>query len=193
MKHKRKTRGFVVISGYPASGKSVAKEVCLELGVQCLEFSDVLAEFAIKNGIDRLTDLRTLGVELRKAQGRDAVAKLMKQALGQKGLHEGVLIGARSQEEIQYLRKFFRIRSIAIITDKAIRHSRWIARGKSNDPATPEKADKEDEKEEQMGMAETVDKADDVIRNDGDIADFRQRLKNLIADYFSCEKRGGGK
>lgn len=189
MQLEKKLSSFLIILGYPASGKSIATEICKELRIPCIEFSEVLTNFAINTGMIEITDLLTLGIELRNTHGKDAVAKLMKQHLDKNKINKAVLIGARTKEEIDYLKKFFTVKVIAIIVDKQIRHKRWIARNKTTDPKNELQADEYDKKEEQLGIADTVAHADAFIQNNEDLKAFKQKLKNIIIDYFNIKTK----
>ena len=176
-------RRLLVITGFPASGKSIASELCRKRSIPHMEFSEALADFMHKTNLAEVLDLREIGLEIRRQKGNNAVAVLVRNLLEKKGLTEGVLIGARSHEEIEFLSKYYETTTLAIVSDRKVRYSRWISRGKSNDPRNEEECQKADAKEIEMGIEKVVGNADIFIENNGSIAVLKKRLSKAIEEH----------
>lgn len=185
--------GFV---GLPGSGKSVASDVAREMGFTVLVMGDVIRQEAAARGLEPLDEnLGRVGNELRSSEGPEAVARRILERAG----NEGIIIvdGLRSKAEADLFRasseEFHLIEIVAPVNSRI----RWIeSRGRSDDPcATPASVntstsdlqttsalEQRVSRELGWGMSEAMKEADLVLRNEGDLEEFRKSVRRLLRD-----------
>ncbi len=178
---------LLLVSGYPASGKSIFGDVAKKHGIFSCEFSDCLMRFLRDTDLPINDDLRKVGSEIRKLKGNDAVAKIMKGYLNNEGISRGVLIGCRSPEEIEYLGNFYSVETVAIVVDRKIRYARWINRGKDRDPTSFAECQELDRVETSFGLDKVIGTSDYYIENNDSIYRFRRRISKLLKQVFESE------
>ena len=125
--------------GLPGAGKGLFVKAAKKLGIKYYIMGDIIREGAIK--VYGEANPKTTGEymkEIRKKMGRDAVAKLIYEKIGNsKEINEGdtILIdGIRCVEEVEYFKKhFLNVILVAVLADLEIRYKRIIARKRVDD------------------------------------------------------------
>jgi dephospho-CoA kinase len=73
-----------------------------------------------------------------------------------------------------------RFQSVAIHTDKEIRFSRMMARGRSEDGGTAT-FEARDEREKGWGLEELISQADVLVENNDDLMQFQNQIRSWLA------------
>ncbi len=184
--------GFV---GLPGSGKSVASDVAREMGLKVLVMGDVIRQEAAARGLEPSDEtLGWVGNELRASEGPAAVARRI---LEQAGKEEIIIVdGLRSMAEADLFRSGAEEFHLIEIVAPANLRIRWLeSRGRSDDPCAPSaSSDHSSAKEGQTasaleqregremgwGMSEAMKTADLVLRNEGNLEEFRESVRGLL-------------
>jgi dephospho-CoA kinase len=182
--------GFV---GLPGSGKSVASDVAREIGFPVLVMGDVIRQEAAAEGLEPSDEnLGRVGTALRASEGPEAVARRVLKRAGKEKVV--VVDGLRSKAEADLFRacseKFHLIKIVAPAKSRI----RWIeSRGRSDDPRSPSATiasggqmataiEQRVDREMGWGMSEAMKEADLVLRNEGDLEQFRESVRRLLKE-----------
>ncbi len=177
---------IIAVSGYRGSGKSVFGQVAREMGLPVLEMSEPVLALMKELGLETTNEsVRNFATDFREKGGPDAVARLMlpkiKEALAQG--KSVVVIGARSEEEINAFLTVSGAACICIISDEKNRFARIKSRGKASDPQKLEDFRWADRVEEKWGLKKLLETCDVKLHNDASEEDFRERAKALLGKY----------
>ena len=175
----------VAIVGLPGSGKSEAATVAREAGLPVITMGDVIRSVATDRGLAVTeSNLGHVATTLREEQGKAAVAEaslpMIEEAVE---TSDTVLVdGIRGIAEVEFFIDRFGedLTLVAIDVPFATRLERIRDRGR--DPTAEERADlkKRDKRELGYGMGEAIEQADITIENSGDLATFRDRIRELL-------------
>ncbi len=168
----------LIITGLARSGKDTIADYLVEkYGFVKYTFSSVLEEILEKQGIvPNKERMNSLGDELRKEAGMDAVA----QFLGKKIIEEDkvVLVGPRSVEEmIYFLDRFPDIKVIKVTSKNETRFSRRTEIDSSDEKKFFQR-DEEDIKNK--GLGEVLENFDFEIKNNGSKELLETQLDVLV-------------
>lgn len=166
----------LAITGLARSGKdTAAKYISEKYGFKWFDFSrDVLLD-ELKRRKQPLTkeNMSSLGDELRKKYGQDALAQKLAEKIKKSGASKVVASGVRSPEEAECLKKNaerFVLVKIAADTKKRIKRSgnaKLMAR------------DEQDIKGK--GMSKVLEMADINIENNGTVEELYQKIDKFMA------------
>lgn len=194
-------------TGMPGSGKSEAMEVAKGRGIPVVRMGDLIWEEVERRGLPR--DAKHVGEvanAMRASHGKDVwalrtcervrevVAKLEATQQGGQpkvtGADEAkprsarlVLIdGIRSHEEVETFRRELGqdFDLVAIHTDPEHRFDRMVKRARADDSTDPAVLKARDEREMTWGIARTIALADEMVVNDGTLAQFRHKVEKLL-------------
>lgn len=200
--------GFV---GMPGSGKSVASDVARSIGLKVIVMGDVIRREATRLGLAPTDDnLGKVGSMLRAREGPDSIAR---RTLSMASDEELVVIdGLRSKDEADFFRANSEEFHLVKIVAPAFARAKWIVtRGRPDDPRVEEhnqkivttckdscKNDCKDGsansasalerrecRELGWGMSEAMKEANLVLRNEGDLDEFRESVKRLLEEIMS--------
>lgn len=182
---------IVAIVGMCGSGKSIASDYLEENGYKKVYFGGVTMEVLKEKGLDvNPENEKKIRENLRKEHGMGAYAKLLlPRILEYSSTSPTVLDGLYSWDEYKILKDELKdnITVIAIITTKELRYDRLSKR--EIRPLTKEEAEKRDIAEiENLAKGGPIAFADYYISNDGDIASYKEQLKNIINEVTRGEK-----
>lgn len=181
--------GFV---GLPGSGKSVASDVAREMGFPVLVMGDIIRREAAARGLEPSDEnLGRVGNMLRASEGPDAVAR---RTLERAGKEKMVIVdGLRSKAEADFFSANcgeFHLINIAAPANSRIR---WLeSRGRPDDPRAPSASsagqmpaalEQREGREMGWGMSEAMKEADLVLRNDGDLEEFRNAVRMMLKGF----------
>lgn len=182
---------IVAIVGMCGSGKSIASDYLEENGYKKIYFGGVTMEVLEEKGLEVTPENEKMIREnLRKEHGMGAYAKLLlPRIIEYSSESPTVLDGLYSWDEYKILKDELKdnITVIAIITTKELRYNRLAKREVR--PLTKEEAEKRDIAEiENLAKGGPIAFADYYISNDGDIASYKEQLKNIIDEVTRGEK-----
>lgn len=160
-------------------------EVAKARGIPVVRMGDLIWEEVERQGLPR--DAKHVGEVangMRASHGKDVWAirtcdRVRKVAEG----HKLVLIdGIRSHEEVETFRRELgqEFDLVAIHTDPEHRFDRMVKRARADDSTDPGVLKARDEREMGWGIARTIALADEMIVNDGTLAQFRHKVEKLL-------------
>jgi len=183
----RKT--VLVIVGMPGAGKSLASSVMKARGIPVFVSGDIIRAEARKRKL-RFTrkNLGDLMLKIRKEEGMGAVAKrlvpLVQSASGEFVVYEG----ARSVEEVDQLRRKFRVITIAIHASREARFRRLQRRGRSDRPRGWADFSERDNRELGVGIAKLIALADRTVENEDTKDDLKRRTRRVLQVVLNPKK-----
>jgi len=172
----------IAFTGMPGAGKSEAVKVAEEMGIPVIRMGDAVRREAMKRKIS-LTDenLGGLADEMRKKYGKEIWAKKCMEEIRKIDAEKIVIDGIRNIEEVEIFRRY--IRDFVLVTIHAspsIRYGRIAKRGRSDDTESIEKMRKREKRELAWGLGDVIAMADIVIINEGNLEEFREKIKKLL-------------
>ena len=178
---KRRVTTLVVIVGMPGAGKSLASTVAKQLGIPVFVSGDVIRLEAKKRGLEPTrTNLGRLMLEIRSNEGMGAVARrvlpLIQKAISPVVVYEG----ARNMEEIEELRKYYTVHSVAIHASPASRYWRLIRRKRRDQPKSWKQFLERDERELKVGLGRVIVLADRMIENETTKDQLRRQTGRVL-------------
>ena len=167
-----------IIVGMPAAGKDIARKYARATGIPYFATGDIVRAEAARRGIvpdaERMASLST---ELRGTDGM-GVTRLALKAVLDSGASAAFLEGIRSQQEVALIGAQAETTVIAFLAPKALRRSRVLARGRSDDSAAG--FDGRDRREIDYGLAVPIALADAYVLNAGTVEEARAALEKIV-------------
>jgi len=175
---------IIAFAGMPFSGKSEAVQLAKDLNISVVRMGDAVWDEVKNRGLE-LND-KNVGMiadKMRKDHGMDIWARRTLDKI--KSLDEAnivVIDGIRNVEEIdrfkEELGKDFVV--IAIDASDEKRYKRAQSRGRQDDSKDLEKIKERDKRELRWGLDVVIASADIVISNEGNIDDFRNKIRKTL-------------
>jgi dephospho-CoA kinase len=165
----------------PGAGKSLASTVAKQLGIPVFVSGDVIRIEAKKRRLDPTrTNLGRLMLEIRRSEGMGAVARrvlpLIEAAVSPVIVYEG----ARNMEEIEELRKYYTVLSVAIHASPASRYRRLLRRKRRDQPKSWKQFLERDERELEVGLGRVIALADRMIENENTKDQLRRQTGRVL-------------
>jgi len=175
---------IIAFAGMPFSGKSEAVQIAKDLNIPVVRMGDAVWDEVKNQGLE-LND-KNVGVvadKMRKEKGMDIWARRTLDKI--KSLNEAnivVIDGIRNVEEIDRFKKEFGkdFVVIAIEASDESRYGRAQSRGRQDDSKDLEKIKERDKRELRWGLDVVIASADIVISNEGNIDDFRNKIRKTL-------------
>ncbi len=150
----------------PGAGKSTIADGLKSKGYEIINMGNaVRAEAKNRNLEPTGENLGKLMLELREKNGPGAVAELVRPQIENSESEVIVIDGIRSSPEIEVLRKFGKVKLLAIHASTDTRFDFLQQRGRSDDPQTRENFEKRDDRELGVGISNPIALSDDAISN----------------------------
>lgn len=180
------------IVGMPGSGKSVAAEVARSEGIPVVSMGDIIREVARKRGIPPSPEnIGMLMIKIREEEGEDAIARRCIPKINAEKNEIVVVEGVRSLAEIKTFRENYPdFKLIGVHASPKTRLKRLTSRGREDDPKSIEHFVERDERELRVGLGAALALADYMIVNEGDIEEFKMRIRELLRRIMD-ENKGG--
>jgi len=179
----------LVIVGMPGAGKSLASNVMKTRGIPVFVSGDIIRAEARKRKLKfTRKNLGELMLKIRKEEGMGAVAKrlvpLVENVNGEFVVYEG----ARSVEEVDQLRRKFRVVTIAIHASREARFRRLQRRGRSDRPRGWADFAERDNRELGVGIAKLIALADRTVENEDTKDDLKRRTRRVLQVVLKQKK-----
>ncbi len=172
-------------TGMPGSGKSEAMEVAKQRGIPVVRMGDLIWEEVERRGLPR--DAKNVGEVangMRQTHGPDIWSKRTVEKVRHVARGKSLVIidGVRSDAEVETFRRELGgdFVLVAIHTDRHHRFERMLARGRADDPKEESILQERDAREIGWGMAQSIALADEMLVNDGGLAQFRANVAALL-------------
>ena len=150
----------------PGAGKSTIAEGLKTKGYEIINMGNAVRSEAKNRNLEPTGEnLGKLMLELREKNGQGAVAELVKPQIENSKSQVIIIDGIRSSPEIEVLRKFGKVKLLAIHASTNTRFDFLQKRGRSDDPQTKENFEKRDDRELGVGISNPIALSDDAISN----------------------------
>ncbi len=176
-------KGNIVIclTGMPGSGKSTVGGMLKENGFTMVEHSSQIKKLMRIGGMPiNAKNIELFVVNLKKAFGRDVVAKLSsKKIASSKG--DVVISGPRDPAELAYIRKFHpEVVVVAVSAPKKLRYERIVDRKGGIKANSYQEFEWRDRKNVALGTMKLIKSADYVLVNTGTFPQLHSNLNELL-------------
>ncbi|WP_050032476.1 AAA family ATPase [Halorubrum halophilum] len=174
--------------GLPGSGKGEAANVAAEAGIPVVVMGDVIRAECRRRGLDPAEHHGRMAGTLREEEGDDAIAArtlpLIREAAAESDRDDGTVLvdGLRSTVELERFREAFGddFTLVAVRAPFEIRAERLDDRGRDDSDSDLEALRERDAREIDLGLGETLERADVEIGNTGTLAAFRRRVREVL-------------
>ncbi|MFC5134938.1 MULTISPECIES: AAA family ATPase [Haloferacaceae] len=172
--------------GLPGSGKGEAANVAEAAGVPVVVMGDVIREECRARGLDPAEHHGRMAGLLREEEGDDAIAARtiprIREAADDAEAETVLVDGLRSTVELEAFREAFgdEFTLVAIHAPFELRAERLGERGRDDSDSDLEALRERDEREIDLGLGETLERADVEIDNTGTLEAFRERVREVL-------------
>ncbi len=181
MKTSNAKRTVLVIAGMPGAGKSLASDAARELSIPVFVSGDVIRGEARSRGLklDK-ANLGRLMLKIRREEGMGAVARRLIPIIENTGRLFVVYEGARNMEELEELRKNYRVITVVIHAGPETRLARLLKRRRADKPRNPADFRERDRRELKVGVGKVIALANRTVENEDSRDELRRRMKRLL-------------
>ena len=173
----------------PRAGKSLASSVMKSRGIPVFVSGDIIRAEALKRKLEfTRKNLGELMLKIRKEEGMGAVAKRLVPLVEKEGVEFVVYEGARSVEEVEELRRKYRVILIAINASPQARFKRLQRRGRSDKPRGWADFEERDNRELGVGIAKLIALADRTVENEDSKDDLKRRTRRVLQVVLKRKK-----
>ncbi|PSQ57256.1 hypothetical protein BRD22_02880 [Halobacteriales archaeon SW_8_68_21] len=173
--------------GLPGSGKGEAANVAEAADIPVVVMGDVIRAECRRRGLDPAQHHGRIAGALREEAGDDAIATRtlprIREAAAESDRDETVLVdGLRSTVELERFREAFGddFTLLAIRAPFELRAERLGERGRDDSDDDLEALRERDDREIELGLGETLERADVEIDNTDSLAAFRERVREVL-------------
>ena len=189
MRSTKPKKTVLVIVGMPGAGKSLASSVMKSRGIPVFVSGDIIRAEALKRKLEfTRKNLGELMLKIRKEEGMGAVAKRLVPLVEKEGAEFVVYEGARSVEEVDELRRKYRVILIAINASPQARFKRLQRRGRSDKPRGRADFEERDNRELGVGIAKLIALADRTVENEDSKDDLKRRTRRVLQIVLKRKK-----
>ncbi len=173
----------------PGAGKSLASSVMKSRGIPVFVSGDIIRAEALKKKLELTRkNLGELMLKIRREEGMGAVAKRLVPLVEKEGAEFVVYEGARSVEEVEELRRKYRVILIAINASPQARFKRLQRRGRSDKPRGWADFEERDNRELGVGIAKLIALADRTVENEDSKDDLKRRTRRILQVVLKRKK-----
>ncbi|TKX72604.1 hypothetical protein EXE46_15665 [Halorubrum sp. GN11_10-6_MGM] len=174
--------------GLPGSGKGEAANVAAAADIPVVVMGDVIRAECRRRGLDPAEHHGRMAGTLREEEGDDAIAARtlprIREAAAESDRDDGTVLvdGLRSTVELERFREAFGddFTLVAIHAPFELRAERLGERGRDDSDADMAALRERDERELDLGLGETLERADVEIDNTDSLAAFRERVREVL-------------
>ena len=185
-----KEKIIVCITGMPGAGKTtITGNLKKKKGFEVINMGDAVREEAKKIDLEPTGEnLGKLMLELRKKNGNEAIAYLIKPKILHSKSNVIIIDGIRSNEEIKVLRDIGTVKILSIHASTDMRFKFLNNRGRSDDPKSVESFEERDSREIKVGISTPIALADETISNNNQsIDELTESAYKIIQGWISDE------
>ncbi|GAA0717251.1 dephospho-CoA kinase [Halorubrum trapanicum] len=174
--------------GLPGSGKGEAANVAEAAGIPVVVMGDVIRAECRRRGLDPAQHHGRIAQALREEEGDDAIAARtlprIREATAESDRDDDTVLvdGLRSTVELDCFREAFGddFTLVAIRAPFELRAERLGERGRDDSDSDLEALRERDDRELELGLGETLERADVEIDNTDSLAAFRERVRDVL-------------
>ncbi|MBP1923047.1 dephospho-CoA kinase [Halorubrum alkaliphilum] len=182
--------------GLPGSGKGEAANVAEAAGVPVVVMGDVIREECRERGLDPAEHHGRMAGLLREEEGDDAIAERslprIREAAAAHDADTVLVDGLRSTVELERFREAFgdEFTLVAVRAPFELRAERLGERGRDDSDSDLKALRERDDRELDLGLGATLERADVEIDNTGSLSAFQERIRGILG--VSEPVDGGG-
>ncbi len=174
----------LAFAGMPFSGKSEAVKIAKEMNIPVIRMGDMIWE-EVKNRKLELSDknVGTIANQMREEHGKDIWArKTLEKIKSVENMNFIVIDGIRNVEEIDLFKRYLEgnFVVVAVKASDETRQKRALTRNREDDSNDVEKIKERDRRELRWGLGVVIASADVVVSNEGDIEEFRDKVRKIL-------------
>ena len=172
--------------GLPGSGKGEAATVAEAAGIPVVVMGDVIREECRRRGLDPADHHGRIAGALRDEEGDDAIAARtlprIREAAAESDTNTVLVDGLRSTVELARFREAFGddFTLVAVHAPFEVRAKRLGDRGRDASDADTKALRERDAREIELGLDETIERADVDIDNTDSLTAFRERVRAVL-------------
>jgi dephospho-CoA kinase len=175
------------IVGLPGSGKSEAAAVAESEGIPVVTMGDVIRQECRDRGLDPATHHGEIARTLRAENGPGAIAERSLPVIEDRLADADTVVvdGIRSGTEVDRFQAAFGedFHLVRVEAPHEVRAERLDLRGRDAVSGEDgESLEERDRRELDFGMGEAMERADLTLENTGTLAEFRERVRELLED-----------
>lgn len=186
---------FLVIGvvGLQGAGKTEVARAAMKLGIPSVHMGEVVLEEVKRRKLEPTeANVGETANDMRRLEGPAAIAKrcmpkIVKMGEGAKAV---IVDGIRSEVEVEEFKKAFgdKFFLIALEAGERTRYRRVMGRGRVDDASSFEEFLRRDKRELNWGLAKAMAKADLVVKNEGSIEEFHEKIAEIIRKLIGEEE-----
>ncbi len=179
---------LIGITGMPGSGKSAIIDISKKYNIPVVSMGDVVRYETMKHGLELNPDnVGNTAVELRKKYGKEAVAVPCLQYIEEHFKNNEIVIieGIRSMYEVNYFRKHYPLKIIAIHSSPKTRFERLKSRNRADDTSEWNKFVERDFRELEFSIGSVIALSDYIVINEGNYEEYLNNLENTLKTAIS--------
>jgi dephospho-CoA kinase len=176
---------LVILTGMPGGGKSTVAEAFLTAGLPVIVMGDVIRKEVERRGMDvNPKNNKLVMLELRKQDGRGAVAMHCVESLKNSDSELVVIEGCRSLAEVDVFDDYAEeVCIVCVHSSPKARFSRLQQRGREDDPQDWATFRERDLREISVGLGAVIALSDIVVVNEGTLEDLQNESKTLVQRF----------
>lgn len=175
---------IIAFAGMPFSGKSEAVQIAKDMKIPVVRMGDMVWKEVKRQGLEiNDANVGRIANDMRKLHGKDIWAKrTIEKIISLKNANKVVIDGIRNFEEIDFFKKMLNgsFTVIAVQVSDETRYKRAMNRGREDDSMDIELIKERDRREKGWGLDKVIASADIFISNEGNIKDFRNKVKEIL-------------
>ncbi len=181
-----KDKVVVGVAGMPGAGKGAFRRVIQGMGYPVVMMGDEIRDEAKRRKLKPTPEnLGKIMLQLRESEGPAAVAKRCIPKLKKTKGKVVVVDGIRSLDEVEEFKRHFpNFALIAIQASPKTRYGRLSRRKRSDDPKSWETFMERDLRELGVGIGAVIATADNLIVNEGTLAQLKKKIKRLMKEVL---------
>lgn len=181
MTSKASPKTILVIAGMPGAGKSLASRVAKQHKIPVFISGDVIRREARTRNLNPTKEnLGRLMLNLRREEGMGAVAARLVPLIRARTEDYLVYEGARNIEEVDVLRKSYRVLVIGVHASAKTRFQRLLKRKRRDRPRNWKDFSERDQRELKVGVGKVIALADRMVENEETREALKRRMKRLL-------------
>ncbi len=189
MQTQNRDKTVLVILGMPGAGKSLASGEAKKRSVPVFVSGDIVRDEARRRRLKfTRKNLGDLMLKMREEEGMGAVAKRLIPIIEKTGQPYVVYEGARSIEEIEELKRKYRVITITIHASSRTRFQRLLRRRRSDRPRGWADFVERDDRELKVGAGKLIALSDRMVENEDTKDELRRRMQRLLKSLLKQER-----
>ena len=174
---------LIGIVGMPGSGKSAIFKIATKYNIPVISMGDIVRQETLKKGLEITPEnIGNTAIELRKKYGEEAVAVPCIEYIERNYKDENVIIieGIRSMYEVNYFKRYYPLKIIAIHSSPKTRFNRLKQRDREDDISEWKDFIERDMRELKFTIGNVISLADYMVINEGDYNSYLNNLERVL-------------